>query len=180
MSNDPVEQFFTAQDEIMARSQYRVEIAEAHKILKALFKAAGIRAEADVRMIHASRTVGTHQIDPEILLVARLVDMGIDPTEANYETILDCMTSKELAMVPWCAGQLVGWIQQTPGASAAMVAQRYRQIGNRARIYFYRKHKYNPEDSPLPEQPITLEQARAYVKKLSSDVGQPTLFDSED
>ncbi len=177
--DDAIEVFFREHDELLARSQYREEIAAAHEVLKTLFKAAGIRAKRDIEHIHASRTSGTHQVNPDLLLFARLAEMGIDPEDSTYKTVLDCMTSKELAMVPWCARQLAGWIRQTPGASAARIAARYQQIGDQARTFFFRKHGFFPEESPIPDRPLTLDDARTYLKKLQRDIGQPSLFDEQ-
>ena len=178
MITDAVAVFFHEHDEVLARSQYRDDIAKAHEILKALFKVAGIRAAKDIERIHASRTQGTHQASADELLIRRLLEMGIDVATSSYETILDCMTSKELAMVPWCTTQLVAWIRQTPGVSADRVATKYAQIGNEARLYFYQKHEYYPEASPLPEKPLSLSEARSYLKRLGKDIGQPSLFDT--
>ena len=178
MITDAVAIFFQEHDEVLARSQYRDDIAKAHEILKALFKIAGIRATKEIKRIHASRTQGTHLDSADALLFARLLMMGIDQEATSYKTILDCMTSKELAMVHWCTTQLEVWIRHTSGLGADRVATKYAQIGEEARLSFHEKHGYYPEHSPLPEQPLSLSEARSYLKRLGKDIGQPSLFDT--
>ena len=178
MITDVVAVFFQEHDEVLARSQYRDDIAKTHGILKALFKVAGIRAAKDIERIHASRTQGTHQASADELLFARLLLMGIDQETSSYETLLDCMTSNELAMVHWCTNQLEVWIRRTPSVGADRVATKYAQIGSKARTSFHQKHGYYPERSPLPEKPLTLNEARLYLKRLGKDIGQPSLFDT--